>query len=525
MHKVVGSRFCRYHLVNANWFIIMSLEDSATSSAGDTNVRRGSLSERGVESADKDPDYCGPQGEVYVAESATSTEGEKKPLLSGLKVHLTTFGCQMNKYDSEMVAGLLQLKGVQFVEDESNAELQIFNTCSVRAHAEERVYSRLGALRKRKQQDPGFLIAVMGCMAQKEADAIARRFPFVDLIVGTRMLDRFSQLLERVREGAPVPLMAIDTEPMVRFGETVARRASKYQALMAVTRGCNKRCAFCVVPYTRGPEWSRPPEEVMAEARRLVRDGVVEITLLGQTIDTYGCDLGPEQVNLPRLLKRLHEIEGLGRIRFITSHPEECRDELWRTMHALRDKVMPYIHMPAQSGSNAILRRMARGYTRERYLDVVASARENCPGIEIASDWIVGFSGETDEDFEQTLSLMKAVRPQSSFIFKYSVREGTPAQRLPDHVPEEVKKERNQALLALQEQISLEKNRERVGKIERVLVEGVSKTHVERLTGRSESFRLVHFPGTEALIGRILDVRITEATGLSLQGEHVRSVS
>lgn len=500
----------------------MLLEEPPTprDSSKDSDLNDPSL--RGVETPDKDPDYCGPDGEVFVQEGPSPSEIESASTVRGLKVHLTTFGCQMNKYDSEMVAGLLNIKGVVFVEKEDEAELQVFNTCSVRAHAEERVYSRLGALKHRKRKDPGFLLAVMGCMAQKEGDTISKRFPFVDLIVGTRMLDQFPTLLERVREGAATPMVAIDTAPRVDFGETVARRASKFQALMAVTRGCNKRCTFCVVPYTRGPEISRPIDEIVAEARRLVDDGVIEITLLGQTIDTYGFDLSDSAANLPGLLQRLYRIDGLERIRFITSHPKECREELWATMNELRDKVMPYVHMPAQSGSNRMLRRMARGYTRERYLEVVESARRLRPDIEIASDWIVGFSGETDEEFEETMSLMEAVRPQSSYIFKYSVREGTPAQKLPDDVPVEVKKSRNQRLLALQERISLEKNQERVGHTEHVLVEGTSKTNRERLTGRSETFRLVHFPGDESLIGRILDVRITGATALSLQGEIVK---
>ena len=435
-------------------------------------------------------------------------------------MHLVTFGCQMNKYDSEMVAGLLNEKGAVFVEREDEADLLLFNTCSVRGHAEDRVYGRLGYQKRRKQEDPGFLIAVMGCMAQKEGARIAKRFPFVDLIVGTRMLHEFPKLLERVREGAPTPLLAIDESPEVQFGETVARRENRHKAYLAVTRGCNKRCTFCVVPYTRGPEVSRPVEEVVAEARRLVDDGVVEIMLLGQTIDTYGHDLDGG-ANLPKLLQALHPLAGLQRIRFITSHPEECKEELWRTMHGLGDKVMPFIHMPAQSGSDRVLRRMARGYTRGRYLEVAAAARRFCPEVELTSDWIVGFCGETDADFESSLSLLEEVRCQSSFVFKYSPREGTPALRLEDDVCGEVKKERHARLVRLQEGIALEKNRARVGSIEQVLVEGPSKTDPARLTGRSRHYKLVHFPGSANLAGRLVDVRITDASALSLRGERL----
>lgn len=476
---------------------------------------------RGLETPDKDPDLCGPEGEVYAADPLALAGARAHPLIAGTAVHLVTFGCQMNKYDSEMVAGLLNERGAGFVEDPAEAQLLIFNTCSVRGHAEDRVYGRLGALKARKRRDPGFLIAVMGCMAQKEGEHIAKRFPFVDLIVGTRQLHEFGQLLARVREGAKTPLVAIDEKPDVQFGETVARRESKELAYLTVTRGCNKRCTYCVVPYTRGPEVSRPVAEILSEARRLVDDGVVEIMLLGQTIDTYGYDLGRGAANLPLLLKELHGVKGLERVRFITSHPEECQADLWRAMHDLGDKVMPFIHMPAQAGSDAVLRRMARGYTRARYLEVVAEARTLCPEIEIASDWIVGFTGESDADFAQSLSLLDEVRPQSSYVFKYSVREGTPAQRLPDDVPEDVKKERHRVLSERQEQIALEKNRERIGVVERVLVQGPSKTDPGRLTGRSRTHRLVHFAGGPEWAGRFADVKITGATALSLTGERV----
>ena len=435
-----------------------------------------------------------------------------------LRVHVLTFGCQMNKYDSAMVAGLLGAQGAEFVPDEAHADLLLINTCSVREHAEDRVYSLLGFLRRRKRKQPGFLIAVLGCMAQKEAAHIAARFPHVDLIVGTRMLDEFPRLLERVREGAPTPLVAVDVKPKISFGETVGRRETRHQAFLAVTRGCNKRCTYCVVPYTRGPEASRPVDELLAEARRLLDDGVSEVTLLGQTIDTYGRDLGTD---LPALLEALYPLPGLKRLRFITSHPGECREELFRVMHDLGDKVMPFLHMPVQSGADRILRRMGRGYTRARYLEVVTAARRLCSEIELATDWIVGFSGESDDEFAQSLSLCEEVRFQFSYVFKYSVREGTPAVKLPDDVPEAVKKARHRQLLHAQERISLDKNRERIGQVENVLVEGPSKLDPGRLTGRSRTFRLVHFPGGEDLAGRYVDVRITGATGLALTGEAI----
>jgi len=423
----------------------------------------------------------------------------------------------MNKYDSGMVAGLLHSCGATLVADAAQADLVIINTCSVRVHAEERVYNHLHLLKHRKQCEPGFLLAVIGCMAQKEGQRIAARFPWVDLIAGTRMLDEVPALLQRVREGARTPLLAIDEKPRLDFGETQARRENRFLAYLAVSRGCNKHCTYCVVPYTRGAEASRPLAEIAAEARRLADEGVVEITLLGQTIDSYGRDL-KDGTSLPRLLRAIHPLAGLKRIRFVTSHPKECRPELFATMAELRDKVMPFIHMPAQSGSDRILRRMGRGYTRQRYLEVVAAAREACPEIEFCGDWIVGFSGESEEDFGRSLSLLKEVRFQHSFVFKYSVREGTPAQRLPDDVPEAVKKERHARLAEAQEMISLEKNRARTGLTEEVLAEGPSKSNPRRLTGRTRTCRLIHFPGSAALAGRIVNVQVTGATALSLMG-------
>jgi tRNA-2-methylthio-N6-dimethylallyladenosine synthase len=471
---------------------------------------------RGVESPDHNPDLCGAEGTVYTSDPLSLAGKRSHPLTAGTKVHLLTFGCQMNKYDSEMVAGLLNEKGAAFVEDAQDCDLLIMNTCSVRGHAEDRVYNRLHVLRERKRRNPEFLIAVMGCMAQKEGEHIAKKFPWVDLIVGTRMLDEFPRLLERVREGAPTPLLAIDTKPIVNFGETIARRENSHLAYITVTRGCNKRCTYCVVPYTRGPEVSRPVDDVAAEAKRLVADGVREIMLLGQTIDTYGYDL--TDTNLWTLLRALNPIEGLKRIRFITSHPEECREELFATMNELGDKVMPFIHMPPQSGSDRMLRRMKRGYKRQRYLDLVRAARERCPEIEFCGDWIVGFCGETEEDFTASMSLMEEVRFQHSYVFKYSVREGTPAQKLEDDVPEELKKERHARLADLQEKISLEKNRERIGKTEEVFVEGPSKDP-SRLTGRTRSRRLIHFAANPAKIGQIVNVKVTHASALSLIGQ------
>jgi tRNA-2-methylthio-N6-dimethylallyladenosine synthase len=310
------------------------------------------------------------------------------------------------------------------------------------------------------------------------------------------------------------------TPETVDFGPIAARRPNRALAFLAVSRGCNRRCSYCVVPSARGPEVSRPIAELAAEARRLIEDGAVEITLLGQTIDTYGRDLGPE-VTLARLLRELHRLPGLLRLRFVTSHPGRCREELFSTMRELGDKVMPFLHLPAQSGSDRVLRRMGRGYTRTQYLKVVEAARRLCPEIEFASDWMVGFCGETDEDFAQSLSLLEEVRFQSGYFFKYSPRPGTPAFRLPDDVPDTVKEERRARLAALQSAVSLAANRGRVGQVETVLAEGPSKRDPNRLTGRSRTCRLVHFPGQPELAGRLVGVKILSATALALTGEVV----
>ncbi|MFH0939596.1 MAG: tRNA (N6-isopentenyl adenosine(37)-C2)-methylthiotransferase MiaB [Planctomycetota bacterium] len=441
-------------------------------------------------------------------------------MIIGTRVHLLTFGCQMNRYDSEMVAGLLNEKGAIFVADPAQADLIIINTCAVRGHAEERVYNRLHLLRERKRQQPGFTLAVMGCMAQKDGERIARKFPWVDILIGTRMLDEFPYLLERVREGAPTPLVAIEEKPTISFGETVARRENRFLAYLAVSRGCNKRCAYCVVPYTRGPEVSRSINELVAESQRLVNDGVVEITLLGQTIDTYGYDRH-DDTTLWKLLRALYSIRDLRRIRFVTSHPQECREQLFATMAELGDKVMPFLHIPPQSGSDRMLRRMKRGYTRARYLKVVESARRLCPEIEFCGDWIVGFSGETEDDFKQSLSLLEEVRFQRSYVFKYSMRPGTPSQKLADDVPDEIKKERHARMSESQEKISLEKNRSRIGQIEDALVEGPSKNNPARMTGRTRAHRLIHFECPDTLIGKIASINVTSTTSLSLSGKRV----
>ncbi len=443
---------------------------------------------------------------------------------SQVRVCILAFGCQMNDYDSGRIAGMLRDRGAEIVEDPKKADFVIVNTCSVRRHAEDRVLSLLGRLRAWRKRDPARRLAVVGCMAEREADSLAGRFPHVDFIVGARRIAEIGRLYDETLSGAAggtvSPIMAIGESPMgdgTDFGRAPALRPFPHQAYIAVSRGCNKRCSYCVVPSARGPEKSRAMNDIEEEARRLAAEGVREITLLGQTIDSYGGDLG-DGSSLETLLRRLYEIPGLLRLRFITNHPANCREDLFRTMAELSDRVMPFVHMPAQSGSDRILGLMRRGYTRRKYLRLLDAARKACPGIGIASDFIVGFPTESRADFEETLDLVRRAEFQSCFLFKYSPRPGTKAAEMPDDVPEAEKRIRHAELTALQAEISERLNRARIGSVEEVLVDSPSKTDARQLAGRSRSFRIVIFPGATDLIGSLVRVKIEKATALALYG-------
>jgi len=359
------------------------------------------------------------------------------------------------------------------------------------------------------------LLGVTGCMAERLGREIARRAPYVDLIAGARSFGDVVELAAAARDGAGVQVSIGHDRPPPERDVTV--RADRHRAFVAVSRGCDHHCTFCVVPGTRGRERGRPLAEIVEEVRRLVADGVVEVTLLGQNIDSYGKDR-PEGEDLHRLLHACHAVEGLARLRFVTSHPEDMALEVLDDMASLR-KLCGALHIPPQSGSDRVLKRMARGYTRARYLDVVREFRRRAPEGEVAADFIVGFPGETEEDFEQSVSLVHEVRFQQSFVFRYSPRPGTPsAAHFEDDVPEPVKAARNLRLLKAQEAVSLAKHRALVGGTYEVLVEGPSKKDPERLTGRTRGNALVHFRGDADLAGRLVDVRVEAATPLSLQG-------
>lgn len=404
------------------------------------------------------------------------------------RVCIETVGCQMNMLDSELLAAELRRAGWQVVDSPRRAEVILFNTCSVRQHAEAKIYSALGRLKHAKAQHPPKIIGLLGCMAQKEGPRILRRAPHVDLVVGPGQLHRIVELLERAiagggpqvalslaRHGAPRSAVAAS---FVAFQPPRCRevRSAPWQAMVRIMRGCDKFCSYCVVPAVRGPEQSRPAEEIEAEVRRLADEGCLEVTLLGQTVNSY-CDRSAgRRVRLADLLERLDQISGLRRLRFVTNHPRHMTREL---LQAVRDlpKVMPYLHIPAQSGSNRILRRMNRGYSVEYYREMLARISETIPGAAVTSDFIVGFCGESEADYQQTVELVRFARFKNSFIFKYSPRPGTKAAEcFADDVPEAVKRQRNNELLALQNQISRADNQRFVGQRVEILVEGPSKS-------------------------------------------------
>jgi tRNA-2-methylthio-N6-dimethylallyladenosine synthase len=514
------------------------------------------------------------------------------------KLYLETFGCQMNVLDSELVLGQLRAHGYRPVEDRDDADVIIYNTCSVREHAEQKVWSRLGELRERKRQDASLVIGVIGCMAERDGKGIFERYPHVDILCGPGELDKLPgmvhnavvtgeefrvQSLEFREDGAerPLPNSELQTRnspkrhrPVALMGASVRRSGTLdaahdnlelldlsrsvspeddvAQAYVRITRGCNKFCTYCVVPYTRGPEVHRPPGNIVDEVRRLADAGVREVTLLGQTINHYHFRHGDgRDTSFAELLHRVHEaVPHLPRLRFVTSFPRDFTDE---ALAAMRDceRICRYLHVPAQHGSDRVLRLMNRGYTTGEYCDFIARAREHMPDVSIASDFIVGFPTETDEEFEQTKQLVRDCRFKNSFIFKYSPRPGTVAiQRFADDVPEDVKRRRNNELLAVQGEISAENNRAMVGRTVRVLVEGESKLTARQqaypatpggvelgwerrrrenaggdaaetrretqLVGRTSGDQVVVFDGERSLKGKLVNVEIYDARQMTL---------
>ena len=429
-----------------------------------------------------------------------------------------TYGCQQNVADSEKIKGELAEMGFSFTDAETEADLILFNTCAVREHAEDRVYGNIGALKHLKRRRPSLIIAVCGCMMEQAhaAERIKKTFPFVNLVFGTNAIHRLPELLSAVLtdrrrvfvRGAPEA-----TEPVAE-GLPI-RRDGKYKAWLTVMYGCNNFCSYCVVPYVRGRERSREPEAILREFEGILKAGYQEVTLLGQNVNSYGKTL-THPVTFAALLRELDRFPGEYRIRFMTSHPKDATQELIDTIAESRH-ISHHIHLPFQAGSDRVLREMNRGYSRERYLELVQEIRRKIPDVSLTSDVIVGFPGETYAEFQETLSLIEAVGFTSLYTFIYSARRGTRAAGMPDPVPHEEKARWMDELLRTQERIAEERCAGMVGKTERVLVEERAKSG--NLSGRTDGNVMIEFPGDDALIGTFQDVRVTEAGIWILKGE------
>jgi len=437
------------------------------------------------------------------------------------KYYIRTYGCQMNEWDSEVMAGIVEELGYVRTDRPADADLVLVNTCCVRQTAENKVWGLLGALGRLKKKQPKMLIAVTGCMPQQEGVAaeIRQRFPFVDLVLGTHNRHELARLIRQVQEEGPV-VEVLPEACSVPEGLPV-RRESRLRAWVPVMFGCNNFCAYCVVPYVRGRERSRRPEDILREVEALAAAGYREVVLLGQNVNAYGKGLKPP-VTFADLLAMVNEVQGIWRIRYTTSHPRDFTDALIAAVAQLR-KVCENFHLPVQAGSDRILKLMRRGYTRADYLNLVKKIRAAVPEASITTDIMVGFPGETEEDFAHTLELVQQVRFDQAFTFVYNPRRGTPAATLPDQVPEEVKSRRIQELIALQQAISRELNQAEEGKVQEVLVEGPSEHDQTKLAGRTRTNKTVVFKGDEALIGRLVPVRITKGHLTFLAGEVVES--
>lgn len=465
--------------------------------------------------------------------------------------NIITFGCQMNEHDSETISGMLSRLGYTEVPDRKAADITVINTCSIRENADKRFFGTLGQLKKIKAVNPAQVTCVCGCMMQQEhvVREIKQSYPWVDIIFGTHNIHEFPQMLEelyraREEEGRTEPLAGENMTPAeynrakheIRSSRNTrveriyedspeiveglpVNRKYRHKSFVNIMYGCNNFCTYCIVPYTRGREKSRHPEDILNEVRELACDGVREITLLGQNVNSYrgvSSETG-RQWDFPELIYALDRIEGVDRIRFMTSHPKDLSDRLIKAF-AECDSLCGYIHLPVQAGSSRVLKRMNRKYTREEYLELVRKLRDAVPGISISTDIIVGFPGESEEDFADTLSLAEEVRFDSAFTFLYSPRKGTPAAEMENQIPETVKHERFNRLVEVMNRCSSEKNAAYVGRVEKVLIEGEGR-EPGSLKGRTDSFKLVDFRGPADLIGEMVDVEIVDSNTFSLRGE------
>lgn len=433
---------------------------------------------------------------------------------------IQTYGCQMNEEDSEKISGMLKSIGYDSTKDQEKAQIIIYNTCCVRENAENKVFGNLGHLKSLKIKNPNLIIAICGCMMQQEgmADKILSKFPFVNIIFGTHNSYKFPEYLNLVEtEGVQIKEI-YNKETEIVEGIPIDRK-SEVKGFVTIMYGCNNYCTYCVVPYVRGRERSRKSQDIINEVQALVKSGYKEVTLLGQNVNSYGKGL-QEEITFSKLLRMLNKIEGLERIRFMSSHPKDLSDEL---IYAIRDcdKVCEQIHLPVQSGSNRILKNMNRNYTREVYIKCINKIREIIPNVTITTDLIIGFPGETEEDFEDTLSLAKEINYSMAFTYIYSRRNNTPADIMLNQVPDNIKHERFNKLVQVINGCIIKENKSIEGQVIEVLVEGVSKNDLSKLTGRTRNGKLVNFSGVGLSNGDIVNLKITRAQPFSLMGELV----
>lgn len=425
----------------------------------------------------------------------------------------------MNVYDSQLVAGILSQEGFVQAKTVEDADIILFNTCSVRDSAEQRVRGRMAQLSALREQNPQLILGIMGCMAQRLGKILIEELPFLDLVIGTdayiRLPETIEEILQKHRQQKKV---LVDVDADLTYENITPYREKPSSAFLTIMRGCNNYCSYCIVPYVRGRERSRDIENVLADVEDIVDSGIKEVILLGQNVNSYQSG----NADFPTLLRKIDDIPGVERVRFTSSHPKDLSLDMIKTM-AQCDSVCEHLHLAMQSGSNRILKKMNRNYTREHYLNLIQLLREYLPKIAISTDVIVGFPTETEADFQQTLDMMKRIRFDSAFMFRYSVRTGTRAAEMENDVPEEVKLRRLSELIELQHQISKEKMTPYIGNIEEVLVEKISLKDEEQVMGRTRTFKSVVFPGDEKLIGSLVNVTIKEAKGLTLLGEMAKN--
>lgn len=437
------------------------------------------------------------------------------------KYLIKTFGCQMNEHDSEKISWILENIGYEQAESQEEADIIIFNTCAVRKSAEDRVLGQIGELKALKREKPDLILSICGCMMQREdiVEYITSKHKHVDIIFGTNNIHKLPQLINRYEKTGQTVVDIVEENREI--DESIeANRKYSFKSFVNIMYGCDNFCTYCIVPYTRGRERSREPENIIAEIEKLASTGCKEVTLLGQNVNSYGKTLDRDY-SFANLIEDIHKIDGIKRIRFMTSHPKDISDDLIK-LYGKLDKLCDHLHLPVQSGSNKILKAMNRKYTREDYLKIIDRVRAVNPDISITTDIIVGFPGETEEDFEDTLDLVRKVGFDSAFTFLYSVREGTPAAKMEDQIDMEVKNDRFQRLMEVLHPFGLEFNKKYLGKEVEILVEEVSKNNEKVLTGRTTSGKLVHFEGDKSLIGELVDVKITKAKTFTLEGELVK---